>query len=137
MIPQIKVDFLDVQFMQRPKKTVYIAPSTGRLNTMKRYLNQAFEKEIGVGLCTAVQSDNSMKMYKYDEAGKQTDTILSEIQLYSAQEDDVGVGDYYDYCYIDEVERMLPRNPNVLSDVLSIATNEFGYLRLVSTINKQ
>jgi hypothetical protein len=137
MIPQIKVDFLDVQFLQRPKKTVYIAPSTGRLNTMKRYLNQAFEKEIGVGLCTAVQSDNSMKMYKYDDAWKQTDTILSEIQLYSAQEDDVGVGDYYDYCYIDEVERMLPRNPNVLSDVLSIATNEFGYLRLVSTINKQ
>lgn len=136
ILPQMKVDFLDVQFMGRPKKQVYIAPSTGRLNTMKRYLNSSFEKEISVGLCTPVMSDNSMKMYKRVD-GKQTDTIISEIQLYSAQEDDVGVGDYYDYCYIDEVERMLPRNPNVLSDVLSIATNEFGYLRLISTINKK
>ena len=136
MLPQIKVDFLDVQFLTRPKKQVYIAPSTWRLITMKRYLNQAFEKEIWMWLCTAIQSDDSMKMYKWVD-GKQTDTILSEIQLYSAQADDVWVGDYYDVCYIDEVERMLPRNPNVLSDVLSIATNEFWNLRLVSTINKQ
>jgi len=137
IIPQMKVDFLDLQFMHRPRKQIYIAPSDKRLVTMKRYLNQAFEKEIGMGLCTNVQTDNSMKIYKHDEKGNRTDTIISEIQLYSAQSDDVGVGDYYDVGYLDEIERITPRNPEVLSDVLSIATNEFGSLRMVSTINKK
>lgn len=137
MLPEIKAEVFDLQFTERPKKIVYIAPSTWRLATMRRYLQGAFQWEIAAGIMSNLNSDNRMVLYRFDDKWDIIEPPLSEIQLYSAQEDDVWVGDYYDVCFIDEVERMLPRNPNVLSDVLSIATNEFGSLRLVSTINKQ
>lgn len=137
MLPEIKAEMFDLQFSERPKKIVYIAPSTWRLATMRRYLQWAFQKEVAAWIVSNINSDNRMVLYRYDDKGDIIEPPMAEIQLYSAQEDDVWVGDYYDVCFIDEVERMLPRNPNVLSDVLSIATNEFWRLRLVSTINKQ
>lgn len=136
-VPEIKKEFFNLQFAERPKKIIYVAPSEDRLGTMRRYIAHAFQKEVQMGLCSKLNSNDNMVLYRYDDDGKQMENHFGEIQLYSAQADDVWVGDYYDVCYLDEIERISKRNDNVFWDLLSVATNEFGYMRLVSTINKQ
>lgn len=136
-VPEMKSELLSVQFMERPRKIVYVAPSEARLSTMRRYLTSAFSKEIQMWLVSKLDSNDCMVLYRFDDKWEKLEDNLGEIQLYSAQADDVWVGDYYDWCMIDEIERILNRNHNVLSDLLSVATNEFWMFRLVSTINKQ
>lgn len=136
-VPEIKAELLNIQFAERPKKIVYVAPSDARLWTMRRYLANAFKNEVQMWLVSRMSSEDNMVFWKFDEQGNKMEENFWEIQLYSAQADDVWVGDYYDVCFLDEIERISKRNENVLSDLLSVATNEFGYFRLISTINKQ
>lgn len=132
----IKTDMFALNGQERPSKYVYVISSGDRMKSMRQYLTSGFANEIKQWLVTPLNSENTMFMYKW-ENWKQTDQIFSEIQLYSAQADDVWVGDYYNYCFIDEIERSLNNNKNIISDLLSIATNEFAHLQLIGTLNKK
>ena len=82
-------------------------------------------------------SEAVLQINRYDDKGKLVPwRPLSRLELFSANEQDAGVGDDPSYIYCDEVERMVWQQArSFLNDIMPIVANERVRLRKISTIN--
>lgn len=138
MVHDLLVELWSIQTYRRPRRLFYVSSTEKKTRKFTKDLIDIASTWVQAWVYQWKWTESTLFFNKYDNKGKKIPwQFLWTIEIFSANEQDIAVGDDPDYIQIDEYERIKwEQGISFLTDIMPIVATERVRLVKTSTINK-